>query len=264
MSAYFEITRESDNKIHLFRTTANNCEPHFHSNIELSYVVSGQISATINGQTQILTAGGLSITNSYDIHTYHTLESADCIVMIMPVEYISSFTAMSRSKVFSENFIQDPVYTKNIHFLLKELLEPGNNNNNLISKGCAYYILGKICDYLKLTEKKAQGSTDLARRILVYLQQNYLNSLTIESLAKHLGYNKDYLSRFFNSYLGIGFNQYINALRSRHAAQLLANGMTDLTEASFASGFDNYRTFNRAFLQAFGITPSEYKKSIVK
>ena len=54
----------------------------------------------------------------------------------------------------------------------------------------------------------------------------------------------------------------MNALRYRHAAQLISNGKLDLTEIAFMSGFGNYRTFNRAFNQAYGLTPSEYKDKI--
>ena len=40
--------------------------------------------------------------------------------------------------------------------------------------------------------------------------------------------------------------------------------MTNLTEVAFASGFNNYRTFNRAFKQSFALSPSEYKKGFGK
>lgn len=264
MSAYFEISRESDSKIHIFRSINNTCEPHFHSNIELVYVVSGKISININGQIKTLTKGCVSIANSFDIHTYHSTESSDSIVLIIPVELVNSYTAMTRSKVFSTSFIEDCENNRQIYYIMEQLITLQNTKNELISKGCAYFILGLIYNSVELFDKPALSSTDLARKILVYLQQNYLNVLTIETLAKYFGYNKDYLSKFFNSYLGCGFNSYMNALRSRHAAQLISNGNTDLTDIAFMSGFGNYRTFNRAFYQAYGMTPTDYKKAIVK
>lgn len=264
MSAYFEIGRESDCKVLAFRAVNNWCQPHFHSNIELVFVVDGKINININGQTSSLTKNCMSIANSYDIHSYHSIEASDTIVVIIPVSLVNSYTALLRSKVFSTSFIYDCENTREIKSLVEKLskITLQKNSNELISKGCAYHILGLLIDCVDLIDKPAISSTDLARKILVYLHQNYLNPLTIETLAKHLGYNKDYLSRFFNSYLGCGFSSYINGLRSRHAAQLMSGGQTDLTEIAFSSGFDNYRTFNRAFQQAYGMTPSDYKKSI--
>ncbi|MDF2989295.1 MAG: DNA-binding protein AraC-type [Eubacterium sp.] len=262
MSAFFELARESDSKIHIFRAINNICEPHFHSNIELVYVVSGKINITINGQIKALTEGCVSVANSYDIHSYTNIENSDTIVMIIPVEIVNTYVATIRSKVFSSSFIDSCENTKSIFVMMEKLLLSDETVNELINKGAAYYILGLLCDCVDLIDKPVVSSTDLARKILVYLQQNYLNSLSIETLAKHFGYNKDYLSKFFNSYLGCGFNSYMNALRSRHAAQLISSGKSDLTDIAFMSGFGNYRTFNRAFLQSYGITPSEYKKRL--
>lgn len=262
MSAYFEISRESDSKIHIFRVMDNYCEPHFHSNIELVYVVSGKMNININGQIKSMTGGCISVANSYDIHSYTNIENSDSIVMIIPVELVNSYIAAIRSKVFSSSFIESCENTKNIFNVMEKLLQARDSSNELVSKGAAYYILGLLCDCVELIDKPAVSSTDLARKILVYLQQNYLNSLSIETLARHFGYNKDYLSKFFNSYLGCGFNSYMNALRSRHAAQLISSGKSDLTDIAFMSGFGNYRTFNRAFLQSYSITPSDYKKRL--
>ncbi|MHB8064929.1 MAG: AraC family transcriptional regulator, partial [Ruminiclostridium sp.] len=237
-------------------------EPHFHSNIELSYVIDGKINVNINGHIKTLTKGCISIAHSYDIHSYSNVENSHTIIMIIPVELVNSYTAMTRSKVFSTSFIDECENTNSIYYILNQLLNSQNDKNELIGKGSAYYILGIILCCIELVDKPAVSSTELARKILVYLQQNYLNDLTTETLAKHFGYNKDYLSKFFNSYLGCGFNSYMNALRSRHAAQLISNGKTDLTDIAFISGFSNYRTFNRAFNQAYGMTPSDYRKRI--
>ncbi len=262
MSAFFELSRESDNKIHIFRAINNYYEPHFHSNIELVYVISGKINVNINGQIKMLTEGCMSIANSYDIHSYQNIENSDTIVMIIPVELVNSYVAAIRSKVFSSTFIDSCKSTADIFSMMDKLLKLEESANELVSKGAAYYILGLLCSSVELVDKSTLSSTDLARKILVYLQQNYLNSLSIETLSRHFGYNRDYLSKFFNSYLGCGFNSYINALRSRHAVQLIINGKLDLTDIAFMSGFGNYRTFNRAFLQSYGITPSEYKKRL--
>jgi AraC-like DNA-binding protein len=260
MNAFFEIEREYDSNISIFTAINNYCEPHFHSNIELVYVTEGKISVNINGHIKTLTEGCISISNSYDIHSYSNIENSSSIILIIPVELVNSYTAMMRLKVFSTPFLERCSSSIQIYNMLEYLINSQDTKNELIDKGSAYYILGIMTSCIELADKPTVSSTELARRILVFLQQNYLNAISIETLAKEFGYNKDYLSKFFNSYLGCGFNSYMNALRSRHAAQLISSGKTDLTDISFLSGFGNYRTFNRAFKLAYGITPSDYKK----
>jgi AraC-like DNA-binding protein len=261
MGAFFEIDREMDRKISILKKSSDVCEPHFHSNIELMYVIDGKIDVNINGRSKTLTRGCISIANSYDIHTYTNSENSRNCVMIIPVELVSGYNAMLHSKVFSTPFISECDQTHRIYYVIEHEINPEGPGCELINTGCAHYILGLVLNCVELVEKPSPSSTDLARKILVYIQQNYLEVLSIEKLAKHFGYNKDYLSKFFNSFLGCGFNNYLNALRSRHAATLISEGQTDLTGVAFTSGFDNYRTFNRAFKQSYAMTPSEYRKN---
>lgn len=257
MDAFFEITRESDSQILIFRAENNGYQPHFHSNLEFVYVVNGEIEITINGQTKTLTKGCLSISNSYDIHSVCSKEYSDVIVLIIPINLVKSFSAIMRHKTFSKSFYDSTPVTQQIYYILNELLN-NKYKNELTYKGGAYYILGLLYSTIGLVDKSEESNTDLAREILVFLQNNYTHHITIDTLSKEFGYNKNYLSGFFNSYLKCGFNSYLNTLRSRHAVQLIANGQTDLNEIAYTSGFNTYRTFNRAFMNNFNITPSEY------
>lgn len=264
MSAFFEFSRELDKRIVLDLKYNDNCPPHFHSNIELVYVIDGEIDININGHNKTLKKGCVSIANSYDIHAYTYTSGSKTFVMIIPVELVGAYAAMLRSKAFSTPFTEASRETRLIYLTLLKLYKSDGHGYELISKGCAYYILGLLLNRIDLIEKTSPGSLDLARKILVYMQENYLNSFTIDNLARHLGYNKDYLSRFFHNYLRCGFNSYLNGLRSRHAINLMENGMTNLTEVAYASGFSSYRTFNRAFKQSFYLSPSEYKKKLAE
>lgn len=262
MDAFFELRREFDSRISVSEKYNDFCEPHFHSNIELTYVTEGKIDVNINGQIRTLTKGCISIANSYDIHAYTNAENSKNIVVIIPIELVNDYIAMFHSKVLSTSFIGECGQTQQIFYILQKHLASQGPGYELISKGCAYSILGLILNCIELIEKPSHDSIDLARKILVYMQQNYLEPLSIESLAKHFGYHKDHLSRFFNSFLGCGFNNYLNALRSRHAAMLILDEQINLTDIAFTSGFENYRTFNRAFKHAYALTPSEYRKNI--
>lgn len=260
MRPFYESYREQDDRIFYLSYENDSCDAHFHSNIEILYVVKGEISITINGQNMTLTEGGVSIASSYDIHSYKTTKYSKTIVIIIPVEIVGSFMKMMRAKSFASPFMESRKQSKEIHYALNKLSKIGSFYEPHIEKGYAYVVLGILSKCIGMTEKPVSSSVDLARKILLYLQQNYTENVTIEGLSKLFGYNKDYLSRFFNSYLSCGFNSYLNGLRARHAAVLLTENDMELSDIAFKSGFSNYRTFNRAFKEVYNTTPSEFIK----
>lgn len=134
---------------------------------------------------------------------------------------------------------------------------------NMTVKGYIYTILGILTQRLGLCEREQNRQNDLAKEILVYLQENFLLPLTLESVAEHFGYSKSRFSHIFNSFFGCGINQYISSLRCRKAASLAEESMP-LIDAAMNSGFDSMRTFYRSFKAQFGITPSEYCKNYAK
>lgn len=91
----------------------------------------------------------------------------------------------------------------------------------------------------------------------------YLNPhLTLTDLAKYIGTNRTYLSRYINNYKATPFIQYINDFRCGEARQILKdrNSTLTMTEIAQKCGFASYSTFRRAFKQKYGYTPSEYRK----
>ena len=121
MKPIYEYNREYDNKTKLIKCNNDACDAHFHSNIEIVYVVEGEINITINGQNMTLTKGCVSIAGSYDIHSYKTLKSSKTIVLIIPTEIVGSFTKMMRVKLFAGSFMEQCGDSKEIYYAIRKL-----------------------------------------------------------------------------------------------------------------------------------------------
>lgn len=86
--------------------------------------------------------------------------------------------------------------------------------------------------------------------------------LTLSDLAGRLGTNSSHLSRAFNEGLGRNFSEAINGLRAEMvAAALTAGASADLLTLAFDAGFSSKASFNRAFRQRFGTSPSAWRAS---
>ena len=91
----------------------------------------------------------------------------------------------------------------------------------------------------------------------------YLNpQLKLSDVARQVGTNRTYLSRFFNQEKQMTFFDYVNNLRVEHAEGLLRNTDLRLNVIAEQSGFNSMSTFRRVFAAKQQCTPSEYRKRI--
>lgn len=261
MNATFELSRDYYKEIFCEVSEYSRCDPHFHSNIEIVYMIEGELEVTINNQTAVLRPGWVSVANSYDIHTYRTPSYSKARIIIVPIDIVKSFKNLTKTANFASPFMENCELSHDIDFATSRLTQFNNTRNSLVAKGLIYFILGALVEKIGLKSRETPSHSDtLMKNILIYLENNYLNKLTRSDLAKHFGYSQNYLSRLFNSKLGCGINQYINVLRARHAASLIHDTNYSLTEIAYQSGFGSCRTFTRAFKEFYNITPSEYKQ----
>jgi AraC-like DNA-binding protein len=83
--------------------------------------------------------------------------------------------------------------------------------------------------------------------------------LSLQSLAKLFATNQAYLSRTINQGLSENFSSFINGLRIDYAKQLIERDEQSMIEIALASGFGSKASFNRAFKNHTGQSPSDYK-----
>lgn len=105
----------------------------------------------------------------------------------------------------------------------------------------------------------AQGRAWLAR---LDAEQYWRDSgLTLATLARKLGTNTAYLSRALKAATGDNFNVVINRRRVQEVQRLLnrpGEGRS-LLELAFESGFNSKASFNRAFANFAGMSPSAWR-----
>lgn len=119
----------------------------------------------------------------------------------------------------------------------------------------------------------AWSSTD-ARRILAAEAARWLDdphhwphagepdaAPVMERLADHLGVSDRHLRRVFEASLGVAPLRYLQTRRLLAAKQLLTDTTLPVTEVAQASGFASLRRFNAAFVEHYGLNPSQWRRS---
>ncbi len=101
-------------------------------------------------------------------------------------------------------------------------------------------------------------------KILQFLESNYMNPLTLDSVATHLGYSSSYFSKYFKNLFGQLFLDYLHELRLDHVIQELKTTDNSISDIALANGFNSLSSFNSLFKKRFQTTPTSYKKQLMK
>ena len=96
-------------------------------------------------------------------------------------------------------------------------------------------------------------------QLLEFIDEHYMEELTLESMASMAGFSKFHFSRLFKQYTDFTFCDYLCYRRIKAASELLAHPELSITEVALNSGFPSISTFNRLFKQQLGCTPREYR-----
>lgn len=255
----YEISRDSQAFPSFWYSLNNNCVPHFHSALELVYVRSGTMEATLNGKFHCVQGGELLLVPSYAVHRYLTPTKSDTLVMIIPLSYIPVFQKILSGKNFSLCHITDKYLNKEIARCMRRCCELHQKTpDSMATRGYIHVILALLTESIPLEDISAKDDDALVRNILSYLNNNYKNSLSLKSIADEFGYSASRFSHIFNKHVGCSISEYVNALRCRQVAGMLLDGEESVTQAAMSAGFNSMRTFYRAFMHVFGVSPSKY------
>lgn len=118
-----------------------------------------------------------------------------------------------------------------------------------------------LCRWIhNLMELKTQQSTesDRIRQVITYLNENYYQDLSLQSIADHFHIHKVYLSRSFKEETGNTLNSYLNYLRIEKAKLILCMKTYRTSEIAYMVGFNNTQNFYNTFRKLVGCSPSDY------
>ncbi len=86
-------------------------------------------------------------------------------------------------------------------------------------------------------------------------------ALTLKSLSEFLGYSEYYVSRKFKEISGMQLRDYLRLRRLAFALRDIRDTKKGILDIALDYGFSSHEAFTRAFGEAYGISPSEYRRN---
>lgn len=277
--AFHEIKTYSQN-IPLISFKARNFSfmAHWHLDVELVYVLHGEIQIGINSEIRILSKGDLAICGSGDIHFYNSDGTeSEVMIVIFRSDLIESPARWPKSTRFITPFIDknQPFYEdlpkdtlRRIDEIFNLLLieyEQRESFHDMVLKGLLYELCGMALRYIPSCSTETKRDSKVFSEInaiqlaLSYLEDNFANEISLDDLAAHAHLSPFHFSRLFRKTCGTSFKTYLNTARINKAETLLSTTAMPIIDIALECGFNSVRTFNRVFKSIKSKTPSNVR-----
>lgn len=247
---------------------------HWHNEWELMRIIDGAFHISIDDKQFNLSKGDILLIPS---ETLHGGEPADCIYECLDFDLYSLFKRLDFAKTHLRPFYKKN-YIPQIYFPADNDCEVNIITNKLMDsfKGkCpeldAICHIGNIFSYIIKNERYSVQKDDADSRwsyrikpVLEYIDKNYGEAISLESLAKTAGMNPKYFCRFFYSLTHYTPMNYVNFYRIEQAAYMLDTTDLSVTAIGMECGFSESSHFTKVFKKYKNITPIKYRQNLLQ
>ena len=137
----------------------------------------------------------------------------------------------------------------------------------LRAKGVFYLLIGELNAVLThaATGTEKRNVDFYVREAETYLKYNlYYTGVTLDSLAKSISVNKNYLCTIFRQQKGVSPMQYLIHLRMEAAAKRFRETTESVTAVARYVGYKDPLHFSKAFRAYYGVSPTQYREELDK
>lgn len=249
-------------------------QSHWHESIEILLVANGEVDLLVDGKKYNLKEDDLIIINSKEIHSIKSEKNN--IVIAVQVD-LSSFNNLyegidninfnCKSFEYSKDDKRFIIIRKILSEITYNYIKQSRGYNikiNSLLNELIYILINRFkCSAQIKNENKNYKHLERLNRVISYIQKNYREDITLNSISSMEYLSPQYFSKFFEKHMGVNFLTYLNSIRLEHAMKDLVNTDYNITDIALNHGFANVKSFTNLFKNTYKETPSNYRKSSV-
>ena len=238
---------------------------HSHRLYQLVAVASGESSVTLAGEVLSAKAGDVFFLPPGLMHTLH---SASGEMVTNEVKFSVSDEMAGMLSCVPPRILADAARIGEfLSFAVEEGSERRPHYRELVALAVesALYILARahepqLCEGIPLMSR-IEGTATGIETVREYIEKNYADRITLQSLADRFALTREHLCRSFTASFGVSPIHYLNVCRYERARTLLAETDLSVTEVAASTGYSSIHYFSRSFSSAAGVSPYEYRRT---
>ncbi|HIW41710.1 MAG TPA: helix-turn-helix domain-containing protein, partial [Candidatus Mediterraneibacter vanvlietii] len=256
-------------KLRIMNRKNLHAQSDFRGIMKLIYVIQGTLDAVTRYDNYRMHKDDLLVINNGTRFSYDRV-SNDIIVaeFDIPQNVFSPENFGYIGYVWCNSVAEPQKDYSNLKKTMKDILA-----RYLLSRKTGHYFIAGFYQIIQILEDsflmsreqvigRVSENEQRISQIIAYIESNFNQELSLSDLSGLLNLSVPYLSKFISDNLGMTFSKYVSILRLKYAGNQLIHTNYSVTRIAMDSGFSNMKVFNKVFFQQYGVTPSEFRKSM--
>lgn len=233
---------------------------HYHRSIEIGFMLRGNAGYVVNEHVEHITTGEMAYIDSWDVHYFDISKGNETYTVLIGLDYLRDFYNAyggAYSIPFFDQALRNKEANQKVLALLRDWEKKFDENDALTNRGYVNLILAELAKgYPVRQRERSRAEIGMVNSILEYVNENYRKDITLDDVAKALGYGKNYCSKLFHDYIDQDFRNYVNGVRIEAAKRMMMeNPEKRITDVAFDCGFSSLNTFYRAYKRVYKRSP---------
>lgn len=244
--------------------------PHTHQFTELFYVLHGEGVFYIENEKVPVKTDDLIIINPNVEHTEKTFPNNPMEYIVFGVEGLAfSFTEHDQANGRGYSFYSYGSDKNQFINFAQLMMHEFQDKKPGFEKVC-HGLLEVLLVYISRKQKLSvisESSFQLSKECAIakrYIDTNYAQDITLDSLAEITHINKFYLAHSFTECIGQSPISYLTERRLAACKELLSSSNLSVTQIATSAGFSSQSYFSQIFAKKVGMSPRQYRKLYAK
>ena len=235
-----------------------------HEPMELTYVDKGALHSVADGRDILLEQGDLVLYSPNQWHMQYADVDMSPSYITITFDLVGEYPRELINRKFSIPQSAVPLLQR----MLRELDRMDAFSSDMVICMLQVLLLELLREQVnpagtKLRTTNAVNSeNEIIRRAQQYITEHVREKLTVPLVARHVDVSPSYLTALFRKNLQISPGEYVRRIKLQESKQMIREDNLNFTEIAAALQYSTVHHFSRQFKDKFGITPTEYAKSV--
>lgn len=235
-----------------------------HQPLELTYVDKGSIHSVADGRDIVLSQGDLIIYGANQWHMQYSDVDVSASYITITFDLMGAYPEVRFNQKYTISQSAVPILQR----MLREHDRMDTYSADMLISLLQTMLVVMVREQAAPTSGKLRtansvnSENEIIRRAQQYISAHVREKLTVPLVARHVDVSPSYLTALFRKNLQISPGEYVRRIKLQESKQMIREDNMNFTEIAAALQYSTVHHFSRQFKDKFGITPTEYAKSV--